>query len=49
MLVMRPRCENTKPSDRQLQYLIYHLERASAIADESGAAACFHACMLGIP
>lgn len=30
------RLENTKPSDRQIKYLIYHLEIASRMADESG-------------
>ena len=38
MIVMRPRCENTKNAERQMKYLVYHLEMASRMADEAGAA-----------
>lgn len=34
MLVLRPRCENTKTYDRQMQYVVYHLETASWHADQ---------------
>lgn len=33
-----PRLENTKTSDRQIRFLIYHLEIASKMADKSGGA-----------
>ena len=35
---MRPRNENTKNAERQMKYLVYHLEMASRMADEAGEA-----------
>uniref|UniRef100_A0A7S0VLS0 CRAL-TRIO domain-containing protein n=1 Tax=Polytomella parva TaxID=51329 RepID=A0A7S0VLS0_9CHLO len=36
IVLMRPRLENTKPSDNQIRYLIYCLEWASKLADDTG-------------
>ena len=38
VIVMRPRNENTKNAERQMKYLVYHLEMASRMADEAGEA-----------
>lgn len=39
IVLMRPRCENTKTYDRQIKFLVYILEQASRIADQQGEAA----------
>ncbi|MEW5301797.1 MAG: hypothetical protein WDW36_004635 [Sanguina aurantia] len=36
IVMMRPRKENTKDADKQINFLIYHLELASTMADDSG-------------
>ncbi|KAL6760370.1 CRAL-TRIO domain-containing protein [Haematococcus lacustris] len=36
LILMRPRLENSKDTDRQIKFLIYHLEIASRMADKLG-------------
>jgi len=35
VLIMRPRCENTRDYETQMKYVVYHLETSSWLADKS--------------